>query len=277
MVTVVDALNFWKDYQSYEDLRDRKLGIDQTDQRNIVDLLIDQIEFATVILLNKCDLATPEDLDAKETFLQELNPFATIQRCEHGVVPLNQVLGTNSFTFEERRPLHPVRLMENLNFEDGILQNFLRSKGYCWIASRHDQAYRWSQAGVSVQIGHSIASTYPTNRQLGGNLRQRQRQRLLRQWNPYQQPQSPQPLSQHRQLLPRQSRRKLDSWSAACNHYQRVPNTEPPYSRYRIPRSRLLRGSIHARKRCAIRIRGWFRTFHRKQRRRISLPKHLLS
>ncbi len=58
MVTVVDALNFWKDYQSYEDLRDRKLGIDQTDQRNIVDLLIDQIEFATVILLNKCDLAT---------------------------------------------------------------------------------------------------------------------------------------------------------------------------------------------------------------------------
>jgi G3E family GTPase len=185
MVTVVDALNFWKDYQSYEDLRDRKLGIDQTDQRNIVDLLIDQIEFATVILLNKCDLATPEDLDAIETFLQELNPFATIQRCEHGAVPLNQVLGTNSFseqwaqghpdwlaiprgsehsetdeysihsfTFEERRPLHPVRLMENLNFEDGILQNVLRSKGYCWIASRHDQAYRWSQAGVSVQIEH---------------------------------------------------------------------------------------------------------------------------
>ena len=50
--------------------------------------------------------------------------------------------------------MHPVRLMENLNFEDGILQNVLRSKGYCWIASRHDQAYRWSQAGVSVQIEH---------------------------------------------------------------------------------------------------------------------------
>jgi G3E family GTPase len=185
MVTVVDALNFWTDYQSFDDLKDRSLGINDQDHRNIVDLLIDQIEFASVILLNKCDLVEPTDLEAVEKFIRELNPFAKILRTKHGNVSVGEIVGSHtydqqwaaghpdwlavprgqetpetdeygitSFVFEERRPFHPERLMQALNFEDGILQGVLRSKGYCWIASRHDQAYRWSQAGVSVQIEH---------------------------------------------------------------------------------------------------------------------------
>ncbi|MFM8189080.1 MAG: GTP-binding protein [Pirellula sp.] len=185
MVTVVDALNFWNDYQTFDDLRDRSLGINEQDHRNIVDLLTDQIEFATVILLNKCDLIEPDDLEALETFIQELNPFAKILRTKQGNVAIDEIVGSKSydeqwaqghpdwlaiprgqetsetdeygitsFVFEERRPFHPERLMQALNFEDGILQGVLRSKGYCWIASRNDQAHRWSQAGVSVQIEH---------------------------------------------------------------------------------------------------------------------------
>jgi G3E family GTPase len=185
MVTVVDALNFWNDYQTFDDLRDRSLGINEQDHRNIVDLLTDQIEFATVILLNKCDMIEPDDLEALETFIKELNPFAKIIRTKHGNVAIDKIVGSKSydeqwaqghpdwlaiprgqetsetdeygitsFVFEERRPFHPERLMQALNFEDGILQGVLRSKGYCWIASRNDQAHRWSQAGVSVQIEH---------------------------------------------------------------------------------------------------------------------------
>ena len=185
MVTVVDALNFWKDYQSFDDLKERNIGINDQDQRNIVDLLIDQIEFATVILLNKCDLVEPPELDAIETFIKELNPFAKVLRTQLGRVAVDQIVGSKtydeqwaaghpdwlavargeevsetdeygitSFAFEERRPFHPDRLMKALNFQDGILQGVLRSKGYCWIASRNDQAFRWSQAGVSVQIEH---------------------------------------------------------------------------------------------------------------------------
>lgn len=185
MVTVVDALNFWKDYQSFDDLKERNIGINDQDQRNIVDLLIDQIEFATVILLNKCDLVESSELDAIETFIKELNPFAKVLRTQLGRVAIDQIVGSKSydeqwaaghpdwlavargeevsetdeygitsFAFEERRPFHPDRLMKALNFQDGILQGVLRSKGYCWIASRNDQAFRWSQAGVSVQIEH---------------------------------------------------------------------------------------------------------------------------
>jgi G3E family GTPase len=185
MVTVVDALNFWNDYQSFDDLKERNIGINDQDQRNIVDLLIDQIEFATVILLNKCDLVEPAELDAIEAFIKELNPFAKVLRTQQGRVAIEEIVGSESydeqwaaghpdwlavargeevsetdeygitsFAFEERRPFHPDRLMKALNFQDGILQGVLRSKGYCWIASRNDQAFRWSQAGVSVQIEH---------------------------------------------------------------------------------------------------------------------------
>jgi G3E family GTPase len=97
MVTVVDALNFWHDYQTFDDLRDRNLGINEQDHRNIVDLLTDQIEFATVILLNKCDLIEPDDLDAVEKFIKELNLFAKILKTEHGNVAIDEIVGSKSY------------------------------------------------------------------------------------------------------------------------------------------------------------------------------------
>ena len=183
LVTVVDALNFWQDYETYDDLADRKMGIDDDDHRNIVDLLIDQIEFANVILLNKCDLVDPEQLVALEGFVRQLNATCTILKSQFGQVPLKEILGTelfqmtwaeghpdwltvprgqetsesdeygfSSFVFQARRPFHPIRLWAAMDLQDGVLADVLRSKGYCWFATHHSEAFRWSQAGVSVRF-----------------------------------------------------------------------------------------------------------------------------
>ena len=183
LVTVVDALNFWQDYGTYDGLADREIGIDEQDNRNIVDLLIDQIEFANVIVLNKSDLVGSDQLEALERFVRQLNATAKIVKCQFGRVPLSEMLGTGlfqmewaeghgdwltvlrgeelsetdeygitSFVFEARRPFHPVRLWAAIDLQDGVLEGVLRSKGYFWMATHHGEAFRWSQAGVSVRF-----------------------------------------------------------------------------------------------------------------------------
>ena len=183
LVTVVDCENFLIDVESFDDLVDRKLGISDEDHRNIVDLLIDQIEFATVIVLNKIDRIDVDVLEELKRIVHHLNPYAQILESEFGQVDLKCVLGTGtyndqwaeghpnwlaiprgseqsevdeygiqSFIFEARRPFHPERFATALNFDDGILAGVIRSKGYCWIATHHDEAFRWSQAGVSIKL-----------------------------------------------------------------------------------------------------------------------------
>jgi G3E family GTPase len=183
MATVVDALNFLRDFGSADDLTDRQLGLSVDDSRNIVDLLVDQIEFANVIVLNKCDLIGEAELRIVEGMLRSLNPTAKILRAVRGAVDLSELLGTGAFdleaasqqtgwlalpreadrseideygishfVFRARRPFHPHRLWALLDLEDGILSGVIRSKGFLWLATRDDQAYVWSQAGVSVQI-----------------------------------------------------------------------------------------------------------------------------
>jgi len=183
LVTVVDALNFWQDYETYDDLADRKLGIDDDDHRNIVDLLIDQIEFANVIVLNKCDLVDADKLEALEGFVRHLNANAKVIKSKFGRIPMSEIMGTGlfqmewaeghpdwltvprgeevsesdeygitSFIFEARRPFHPVRLWAAIDLQEGVLAGVLRSKGYCWMATHHTEAFRWSQAGVSVRF-----------------------------------------------------------------------------------------------------------------------------
>lgn len=185
MVTVVDAANFMNEYRSYDDLTDRGLGLNEEDKRNIVDLLVDQVEFANVIVINKTDLVTPYDLEQLTTLIRKLNDRAKIIHSTEGRVPLNEVLGTglfslteaeqqpewlavprgqesteteeygiSSFVFRSRRPFHPQRLSDALdaNLEDGMFTGVLRSKGIVWIASKNDWAYDWSQAGCSIRI-----------------------------------------------------------------------------------------------------------------------------
>lgn len=181
MVTVVDAANFLEEYRSRDTLKQRELGLGEEDERAVVDLLIEQIEFADVIIINKTDLAEPEELELLENVLKQLNPGAKQVRSSHGQVPLEAVLDTGlfdmehaqqspgwmrelmgehtpeseeygiaSFVYRARRPFVPEKLAEAFSRPwPGVL----RSKGYFWLATRLDWAGMWSQAGAVAQHG----------------------------------------------------------------------------------------------------------------------------
>ena len=183
MVTVVDAKNFMRDFGSWDDLVDRKIGISEEDKRNVVDLLVDQVEFANVIVINKTDLVSPQELVVLKDLLRRLNGGAKILTAKEGRVPVAQVIGTGlfameqaeehegwlsvprgeeqsesdeygitSFVYEARRPFHPKRFSLTMDLDDGWLAGVLRSKGLAWFATKHDYAFDWSQAGVSFRL-----------------------------------------------------------------------------------------------------------------------------
>ncbi|RDZ15739.1 cobalamin biosynthesis protein CobW [Priestia megaterium] len=181
MVTVVDANRFWEDFSSGESLLDRKEGTDENDKREVVDLLIDQIEFANVILLNKVDLLTKDDADELQAVLHKLNSEATVIQTINSEVSLEAILHTDLFDFEKasqgagwikelneehhtpeteefgissfvyrrNRPLHPERFMKWL---ENWPVDIVRAKGFFWLASRNHMAGLLSQAGTSIMI-----------------------------------------------------------------------------------------------------------------------------
>lgn len=180
LVTVVDALNFSKDFGSGDTVWARKMNDDPEDTRAIVNLLIDQIEFANVILLNKCDLVSPKDAEELEAILRKLNPRAEVIPTKNGVVALGKILNTGlydeelassstawldelekehipeteeygikSFVFREKRPFHPQRFWDFIQSEWPA--SILRSKGLFYIGSRMNEALSWSQAGGSLK------------------------------------------------------------------------------------------------------------------------------
>lgn len=181
LVTVVDAVNFLKDYKEGKRLRDRPaLGAEDADPRAIADLLVDQVECANVLVLNKMDLIGADDAQRLESILRTLNTKAKIIRSTFGQiapefllntgsfdlkeaekmpgwvqeltgnhVPETEEYGISSFVFKARKPFHPARmLLLQSSGSDGII----RSKGIIWIASSPQQALIWGQAGSSVRI-----------------------------------------------------------------------------------------------------------------------------
>ncbi|MEK4712318.1 GTP-binding protein [Sporosarcina sp. FSL K6-5500] len=178
MVTVVDAFRFWKDYESGETLLDRKQTDDENDHRDIADLLVDQLEFANILLVNKLDLINEDYKEPFFAFLKKVNPDAEIIPIEFGRVDpvkiLNRQLfdfdkssqgagwikelneehvpetdeyGITSFVYRRSRPFHPERWHEWLT---GFPQEIVRSKGFFWLATRPDMAGLLSQAGSSI-------------------------------------------------------------------------------------------------------------------------------
>jgi len=181
LVTVVDAFNFIRDYSTMESLQDRKLTELAEDQRTIVDLLTDQVEFANVIILNKTDLVSADQLGVLRAVLKKLNPSARVIESSFGKIPLAEILNTGLFDFEKasemeswkeerenehtpeteeygissfvftaKAPFHPERFWTFLNDQWPI--NIIRSKGVFWIASRPDEALNWNQAGGSLRV-----------------------------------------------------------------------------------------------------------------------------
>ena len=180
MVTVVDSYNFMKDFSSPEYLTDRDLTDIEGDDRTIVNLLTDQVEFANVILLNKTDLVSEPDLRNLYDIIHKLNPEAKIIPSNHSKVNLRDVINTGlfdfdkaessagwikelenehvpeteeygigSFVYRRKKPFHPERFLDYVKTK--FPSNIIRSKGLFWIASRSDQALVWSTAGGSVK------------------------------------------------------------------------------------------------------------------------------
>lgn len=183
MVTVVDGLNFLQDFNAAESLAARGETLGEDDDRAITDLLIEQVEFADVILISKIDLISSTDRRELMAILRRLNSQAEILPMVMGAVPLGKILDTGRFDFERaaqapgwlkelrgehtseteeygiastayraRRPFHPQRFFGFLNapWENGRL---LRSKGFFWLASKHEDAGSWSQAGGLMRHG----------------------------------------------------------------------------------------------------------------------------
>ncbi|MCU6796662.1 GTP-binding protein [Paenibacillus sp. WQ 127069] len=182
MVTVVDAYRFWHDFSSGETLLERSQAVGEDDTREVVDLLIDQIEFCDVLVLNKCDSVEEDELLELEQILRKLQPRAKLIRSVQGQVDPAEILNTGLFNFDEAsvsagwikemekpshtpeteeygifsfvyeriRPFQPERLMEWMAEWPAEI---VRAKGMMWLATRNDYAQNISQAGPSVQFG----------------------------------------------------------------------------------------------------------------------------
>lgn len=176
MVTVVDGYNFLKDYSSRDFISQRGESMGEEDERTVVDLLVEQVEFCDVIVLNKTDLLNMDEIGRLEGILRTFNPRAQIVHSQFGKVPLNRMMNTGLFNFEAaeqapgwlkelsgehvpeteeygissfvyraRKPFHPQRFFDYIGQEwPGVI----RSKGNFWIASRPEYCISWSQAGA---------------------------------------------------------------------------------------------------------------------------------
>ncbi|CAG8999779.1 MAG: Putative metal chaperone YciC [Candidatus Celerinatantimonas neptuna] len=185
MVTVVDAVNFIQDYETAQNLTQIGESIDDGDNRSVSDLLIEQVEFADVILISKIDLVEASKLDHLIAILKTLNTTARLTPIQNGEVDVSDVLGTGLFNFEQasqapgwlkelrgehvpeteeygissfsyvaRRPFHPKKFYDFLHNTQTI-GKLLRSKGYFWLATQPEFAGQWSQAGGMARYGQA--------------------------------------------------------------------------------------------------------------------------
>ena len=183
MVTVVDAVNFLKDYDEAKYLKDTGESLGEEDERSVADLLVDQIEFADVILISKSDLVTNNQIDRLKAILVTLNTHAKIIPISNGKVNVDNVLNTNLFDFEKaqqapgwlkemrgehvpeteeygissfsyvaRRPFDPEKFYNFLH-DTKKFGKLIRSKGYFWLCTRPEFVGQWSQAGGIASYG----------------------------------------------------------------------------------------------------------------------------
>ncbi len=182
MVTVVDACNLLADYSSHDFISDRGESLGEGDDRTLVDLLTEQIEFADVVILNKESEAGPERIDAARKIVRSLNADARILTCDFAEVPIAEVMETGLFDFEKahehpmwakelygfadhtpetdeygiasyvyraRAPFDPQKIHDFLN---GTLPGVIRAKGHFWIATRPDWVAEFSLAGALSSV-----------------------------------------------------------------------------------------------------------------------------
>ena len=196
MVTVVDSRAFLADYTSRDRLLKRDLALSDQDDRTISNLLNDQIEFADVLLLNKADAVTEDEMGALRGLLQKLNPTAQLVECVNGHIDAKTILNTgrfdmqkaqdnpgwlrelrgehtpeteeygiSSFVYRARRPFHPIRFAMAVDLG---LEGVLRAKGFVWISSRPNEQHIFSIAGGStaMQISNPWIASYGSRKEI---------------------------------------------------------------------------------------------------------------
>ena len=180
MVTVVDAYNFFREVVSTDSLAKRGQATGPDDRRTIAELMMQQVEFADVLIINKLDLVDPTTLHQVEGMLKSLNPYALVLKTSHGKIDNKKILKTNRFDFERaidspgwrvklreevssesdeygigsfvyraRRPFHPRRFWDAMH---GDWPGLLRAKGFFWLATRLDRMGVWSQSGPIARL-----------------------------------------------------------------------------------------------------------------------------
>ena len=186
MVTVIDAVNFLKDYDEAKYLKDAGESLEslgEEDERSVADLLVDQVEFADVLLISKTDLVKKQELDKLIAIIKTLNTDARIIPISHGKIDIDKILDTNlfdfdraeqapgwlkemrgehipeteeygisSFSYKARKPFYPNKFFDFLHNKN-LTGKLIRSKGYFWLATRPQFAGHWSQAGGIARYG----------------------------------------------------------------------------------------------------------------------------
>ena len=183
MVTVVDAVNFLKDYDEAKSIQETGESLGDEDERSVADLLVEQIEFANVLLISKTDLVGSKEIEKLNAILRSLNTSAHIIPISNGALEIDSVLNTglfdfekaklapgwlkemrgehtpeteeygiSSFTYVARRPFYPDRFF-NFVHNTEKFGKLIRSKGYFWLGSRLEYAGQWSQAGGIARYG----------------------------------------------------------------------------------------------------------------------------
>lgn len=183
MITVVDAVNFLQDYEQAKLLQESGESLGEEDERSVADLLVDQVEFADVILVSKTDLVSKDEIKRLTAILKTLNTSARIIPIAQGKIDVDQVLNTKlfdferaqqapgwlkemrgehipeteeygigSFSYQARTPFHPEKFHNFLHNTEAY-GKLIRSKGYFWLATRPEFAGQWSQAGGIARYG----------------------------------------------------------------------------------------------------------------------------
>ena len=183
MVTIVDAVNFLKDFNEAKYLQEVGESLGDEDQRSVADLLVDQVEFADIILISKTDLVKQGDIDKLKAVIRNLNTHAQIIPISNGEISGQEILSTGLFDFERaqqapgwlkelrgehvpeteeygissfvykaRKPFYPKKFHDFLHSKD-LSGKLIRSKGYFWLATRPQFAGTWNQAGGIAHHG----------------------------------------------------------------------------------------------------------------------------
>jgi len=183
MVTVVDAVNFLKDYDEAKYLKESGESLGEDDERSVADLLVDQVEFADILLISKTDLVEASEVSRLKATLKTLNTHAQIIPISLGKIDIDKVINTNLFDFERaekapgwlkemqgehvpeteeygissfsyvaRRPFYPEKI-HNLLYDTKRFGKLIRSKGYFWLGTRPEFVGQWNQAGGIARYG----------------------------------------------------------------------------------------------------------------------------